>query len=958
MLPIKQYKVIVDAITKPFMIFVLQVFIILFCVNHTFGQSSITADGSLGTEVTSDGSNYTITEGTLAGSNQFHSFGEFNISEGESATFTGPVEINNIIGRVTGGNQSRIDGLLKSEIDGADLFLINPSGVLFGPKASLDVKGSFHVSTADFLRLGDEGILYASLSENSVLAMAPPSAFGFMNDSPGGITIQESELIIPEGETFSLIGGDIDIVGSPVDGLFQIVAPGGRINIAGVSSQGEVSFNAPGENPDMIMDLFDSLGDINISELSYIDARGNPGGTIIIRSGNFYLTESIMTAAGQGEIDHPGVAFDINVSDNMIIQAGASNDAEISSSSYGSGNSGDISIEAGHLELTGDPYHTIADIASRVFSSGDSGNIYISADNLVLNEYTIIVTQVFGSGTGGNITLDIGNLEIDGGSSLSFISSSTYDSGNAGNLLVNAKEIDIQGGYDFTGFATQVASGEGRNSSGGSLIVTTETLNLVDGAQLNAGIFSGDGKAGGIEITADDIIISGESPQGYPAGIFTNVAGAWTAGNGGNIIVNVGDLQMSESGQVGAYSESPGNSGNIYLNADKLDVSDGSYLSSVNFGTGLAGEIEIESETISLTGPSSTGYTGISASSGIFASGAGNININTNDLQIVDGAQITSQTTGPGQGGNIVIVSETLDIGGIDPDSTSGAGPNAGIFTSSSVYLDYFDQATGSAGDININVDNLHIHKDGKIGAFSTSQGDGGDIFISAANSIYSDNSSISSAADLASGGHITLEAPEAWLINGALISAESMGLGNAGSININAENLLWIENSRVSTEAAQADGGNIKVSTLETVSLWDSEITTSVGGGSSTVGGNINIDPKFVTLSNSSIIANAYEGTGGNIQITTDSFIADFDSVVDASSERGIDGVVQIDALQKVVTQPVKPLPDTFQSAVTLLREPCIARLTAGKYSSFIVRDRDASPIEPGMLMPSPVLP
>ena len=123
-------------------------------------------------------------------------------------------------------------------------------------------------------------------------------------------------------------------------------------------------------------------------------------------------------------------------------------------------------------------------------------------------------------------------------------------------------------------------------------------------------------------------------------------------------------------------------------------------------------------------------------------------------------------------------------------------------------------------------------------------------------------------------------------------------------------------------------------------------------------MGGNISIDPEFVTLSNSKVIANAFEGRGGNIRIVTDVFISDLDSEVEASSEKGIDGVVEIDAVLKVVAQSVKPLPEKFRSAVALLREPCIARMTAGKYSSFVVGGRDAIPIQPGGLLPSPITP
>src|SRR5215813_10927970 len=105
--------------------------------------------------------------GQIRGPNLFHSFGQFNLSRGESATFTGPNTIANIIGRVTGGSPSSIDGTIRSQIPGANLYLLNPSGVLFGPNASLDVQGSFHVSTADYLKMADGAQFHAALDKGS-----------------------------------------------------------------------------------------------------------------------------------------------------------------------------------------------------------------------------------------------------------------------------------------------------------------------------------------------------------------------------------------------------------------------------------------------------------------------------------------------------------------------------------------------------------------------------------------------------------------------------------------------------------------------------------------------------------------------------------------------------------------------------------------------------------------------
>jgi large exoprotein involved in heme utilization and adhesion len=111
------------------------------------------------------------------------------------------------VGRVTGGQPSAIDGALRSEIAGANLFLLNPSGVMFGPNASLDVSGSFHISTADFLRFADGAKFFANLGQESVLTVASPTAFGFLGSNPAAITIQGGSLKVSEGKAFSVVGG-------------------------------------------------------------------------------------------------------------------------------------------------------------------------------------------------------------------------------------------------------------------------------------------------------------------------------------------------------------------------------------------------------------------------------------------------------------------------------------------------------------------------------------------------------------------------------------------------------------------------------------------------------------------------------------------------------------------------------------------------------------------------------
>ena len=126
----------------------------------TTNITSTTGAGNLGTKVTPAGGIYTITGGTRPGngSSLFHSFGQFAIGTGETANFFNDTRLSttNILSRVTGGSPSNIFGTIQTTgFPGAKLFLINPAGVVFGPTAHLNVEGSFHVSTADYLRLAD-----------------------------------------------------------------------------------------------------------------------------------------------------------------------------------------------------------------------------------------------------------------------------------------------------------------------------------------------------------------------------------------------------------------------------------------------------------------------------------------------------------------------------------------------------------------------------------------------------------------------------------------------------------------------------------------------------------------------------------------------------------------------------------------------------------------------------------
>jgi filamentous hemagglutinin family protein len=149
-------------------------------------QAQIVTDGTVSHKVSLSGPQMNIGAdlGVRVGDNLFHSFEKFGIASGQTATFTGPQSIKNVISRVTGGEVSLINGTLRSTVGQADLYFLNPAGVVFGPNARLDVPGSFYVSTEHELRLADGTLFSAADKAGSGLSVAPPEAFGFLDRSP------------------------------------------------------------------------------------------------------------------------------------------------------------------------------------------------------------------------------------------------------------------------------------------------------------------------------------------------------------------------------------------------------------------------------------------------------------------------------------------------------------------------------------------------------------------------------------------------------------------------------------------------------------------------------------------------------------------------------------------------------------------------------------------------------
>ena len=840
-------------------------------ITFSHAASNITSDGTMGTTINQAGNIYNINGGTIKGTNQFHSFGLFSVGTGDTASFNGPVGITNIIGRVTGGQQSIIDGILRSTITGANLYLLNPYGVLFGPNATLDVSGSFHVSTADYLRLSEGGIFYSSPLKSSVLTTAPPVAFGFLSNNPAPISIQDSYLGVPEGKTLSIIGGDINITGGPT-GWFW--APSGRINIASVASPGEVipveSLNAP----DLQMSSFDRVGNINLLNWAYLDVSSSSGnGTVVIRGGKLLIENSYIVANTLGEIDGAKVGIDIGLKEDFVANGGF-----IQAATTGKGQGGDVVIQSGSIEMKN------FQINASAFGEGDAGSLIVTANNIFIDG-----TSGFGVG----------------------MYTDTFGSGNSGNINI-----------------------------------TTHTLEMRGGAQISAGTRA-EGQGGSLNINADQMILSGII-EGFiptiPTGLYT---GAQGSGSGGDLCVTSDSLLLTDRAMIYSASTGSGNAGNVQVNAGNLQVLNGGSIIAGTFGSGDGGNIVIDSDSVLVSGVHPELFvdsfgnqylpaSGIASQTYTNGGNAGNVQVTTGSLQLLDGGRISTETFGDGNGGTIQITANNVLISGVN------------------VQMIGFMTAIGA--DTKLASSAVRTSSNGSY-LGSGAKGDGGNLLITAHNLQVQDGGLIFSETDTSgNGGNIELITGRMNLFNGGMVSAESSGSGYAGNIGIQVGDTLMIKNSSITTEAKYTDGGNIHIHAGYMVNLIDSRITASVGGGPQTTGGNITIDPQYVILNDSQIIANAYEGKGGNIRIIADVFLATPDSVVDASSALGIDGTVDIQAPIQNISGTLAPIQENFLSAEALLRDHCIAKIRGEKSSSFVVSGRDGLPIRPGSVLPSPI--
>ncbi|MEO6555241.1 MAG: filamentous hemagglutinin N-terminal domain-containing protein [Nitrospiraceae bacterium] len=951
---------------------------------HAHAATSIiqtTGAGDLGTLVLPpNGHVYGITGGTPVGTNLYHSFAQFNVRTGDIAQFQTSTLIpnpamHNILGRITDTNPSTIFGTIDSitYYPGANLFLMNPHGFLFGPNAMVNVGGMVAFTTADYLRLTDN-IRFEAIpgAQDALLSTASVAAFGFLGSNSAAIAVQGSLLTVADGTGLSLIGGnqgffytnpDTGARASVPDGVTMtggtLLAPGGQINLASVASAGEVLQGTLEPGPNINGNSFTAMGNISLSQGALMDVSANAAitaaGTVRIRGGQFVIADATLLA-NTANSDGALTALDIKVTGDLL-----------------------ISDTRGLSTLT-----------ARTTGDGDAGAIEIKSANLVAastspapKPFALIDTHTSGAGTAGNITITTGNFQTSylGPGLVWFSDSGTtgLGHGHGGNVSISAQSVTIEGTAISTGDTmASLRIQEANGSAGNVTIKGNGTINADSIVLLNSTIDTSafiafdstqHQQAGSVTLNARDINLT------------SSVVDA-TGMDGGGAFSVIADRVILNGGSRLHSIVASGLGGGVLVDASVVELLNGSAIITTTFGDGHAGDIHVTATdhlTLS-TSPLDSNPSGFfSNSTGDLGDGigpAGTIMVTTSRLDMTGGSRINTITSGSGHGGDVTINStNSVSISGEFPsdipESEFGVGTihPSGIFTGTAVGNVPCSSPCGDAGRILLTTGSLVLGNGAQIDSTTRTNGRGGDITISATNSISMfgtllDGSpvgvfsrSIDNAPGSGSGGNISLTAGQSVAMNsGSSISASSTGPGNTGNIQIDAGNQFAMTNSSVTTEAAAASGGLIKITTNPsgTVQLTNSTISASVLDGTGG-GGSVNIDPQSVILLNSQILAQAVQGPGGNIFITTNLLLPDANSVISASSQFGVNGTVTIQSPNAPASGQIQPLGKTPLQATSLLNQHCAA-LADGEFSSFTVAGRDSLPTEPDNWLASPL--
>ncbi|MEL7408587.1 MAG: filamentous hemagglutinin N-terminal domain-containing protein, partial [Cyanobacteria bacterium J06558_2] len=936
----------------------------IICLIPSVALAQIVPDGSTSTTVTPNGNVDTIEAGEQVGGNLFHSFSEFSVTQGREAFFNNGLDIERIFSRVTGGNSSTIDGLIRAN-GNASLFLINPAGILFNDSASLAIGGSFYGTTADSVLWSNGAEFGVNSPEIPTLTINAPIGLNF-RDNPNNIAVNNASLGVASGQSFNLVGGEISLDGSSLS-AFE-----GGVNLAGVASAGTVNLTETG------LDLGNlALADVDLGNGSIINVNRGGDGAIFIGAQNLTLSEGSILNGGidAAAIDSAiqGGNVSLQIADTLTLESGSLIRNNISAQSFG--NSGDILIEAQNLAINdgsriitfsqgqGNTGNITADVSGTISlnqsgqinsqvaanAAGNAGDITLNSASLSLQDSSLIFTNVSGEGSAGNLNLTVSDrITLENSSFQARVEEGGI--GDSGNIIINAGSLILNSTNQ--GFNATILASTGGMGNAGDISITATDISLTGDSSIQTQVQStGVGSGGDITVTADSITLSGDSTDARSS-LLANSSGN---GDAGDIVINAGEINAEQFGLItNQASAGEGNSGDVMISADSLRLNTASFIIS---NTGDAENPEINS----------TGN-------------AGNIEIQAGVIELDNFSLITNNVlaNGGGTAGKVdILQAENITIAG---------GSNINSLTDNVV----------EGGAINIETANLELVTGGKIVTVTNSQGNAGNIFLNVSNQLTIDGENapvptpelqftelalqnlesqtglFANATNLSEGnsGSIEIVADQnISIVNGGEIAVDNQGTGNGGNLTITADSLNLANQSRLIAETAigqaEQQPSNINLQLDGNLTL-EGESQISAQAFNNANGGNVTIAADFIVafpaeVDGNDIIASASEGTGGKIDITAEEIfgLAEGEAIpgnmtndFDVTSEFGFDGSLELNTPEVDTTGGITELSVSAISPDASVQKACSA--DGANNSNLTLKGRGNIPHETAAILSS----
>jgi filamentous hemagglutinin family protein len=885
--------------------------------NHALAQ--ITPDGTLGTEgsIVIPNANIrglpaeSIEGGALRGANLFHSFSQFNVQEGLRVYFANPVGIENILTRVTGNNLSNILGTLG--VDGtANLFLLNPNGIIFGANAQLDIAGSFVASTANSV-VFENGFQFSATNPEAppllTIKVIPGLQYG---SNHSGVITNAGNLAV--GQNMTLAAGNLDLQGQLQAGgdltLFAqdtvmvrdhvaspfIASSGGQLLVQGDRAIDIFALNHPNSGlfsgGDMVLrsantvggdahywsggsfqieQLDGSLGNLSSPDDPIIRASGNvrfdsyqgaslhilAGGSVNIRS--VTITGTDTTADTINPTTTPAFA-NVTLSDGTPVVINGSFQPTLDV------RAGMNSVVVGTPGITdtAPPFGNFSPISTGAATTANItiNDIAVNAANglvFLTNQYqpntaldgNVQVTRIRTSGRpGSGFSGNSGSIVIDSRGNITI-----PDSGTVRTDSTTGKAGDItfiaNGSFFMTGRTQLAALALGQGNAGNINIVAGNGVFMTGRAQM-AAFTTGQGDAGNINIVAgNSVSLTGDS-------FISTDARPGAVGNGSNINIQATSLLIDGRAALQADTYGTGNAGSIIVQVnDSISLTNGGFISSVvqPGGTGQGGDIQIDAlGSVNVSGfDAESGYSSaLLATTKRDASGqAGRITVNTGTLRVADGALIDTSTLNSSDGGSVAINANSLEL--IGGGQILALTRNDG--TTGNISLDVADTVTISGNDSN------YLSRLTQFGLnVVTNQGGFSGIFVG--GSIF---------GSTGNGGNLSISTRQLDVSDRGVVTTAIFGTGNAGNLSINATDSISVSGGgTIATSSSQGNGGNLSIFTGQLqVSGEETFLTTVSGTGNA---GTLSITAiDSMSVSDKGIITtSSSQGNSGNLSINT----------------------------------------------------------------------------------------